>query len=553
MKEKKAILLKKARKLPKSSGCYLMRTRDGDVIYVGKAKNLRSRVSSYFNNTVKSSKTISMVSYVDDFEINLTENECEALILENTLIKKIRPKYNIILRDDKSYPYIFIDKNEDFSRISYGRNIKKREKRQVWGPFPVGSNIKEVSSLVTKILGLRDCSIREFKKRKKPCLLFQIEQCSGSCVGKISFEQYNLDLKIAIDFFSGRETALINLLEKKMRMASENEKFEQSIFYRDSLKTLQLFMNFEKNRFAEFPGEDRNFDLVSWHSDVDVTDFIITSVRKGLLIGNRSFVLPISKEDLLEEVDTILFDYYKKNVGSTPSEVQIDVENEMLNSLNEGLKIKFKTISKKLKSLHILGIEQAKENLRLRDEKSDHAFLAAKELQHLLGLVELPRKIECFDVAIFQGEAPTASKVVVLDGIPLKEEYRYYHLKLRKEGNNDFAMMQEVVTRRLSEKNYPDIFLIDGGRPQLQAVKIILDKFDVKIPLVGIAKSRLESDFSSTKIVKSEERLVILKRKDSILLTKRRAILKLSNVLRDEAHRFCRILHHKQMKKNRGL
>ena len=441
MSNKLTLLQALAKELPTSSGCYLMKNKAGETLYVGKAKNLRSRVGSYFNRSDKSAKTEALVSHIESFDFILTVNEAEALVLENTLIKKFRPKYNILLRDDKSYPYVFIDLETPFPSVNVGRNIKAKKGRLIFGPFPTGFNIKEIVSIVSKVLKLRDCTLRDFSSRKRVCLLYEIEQCSGSCVGKIDKLSYESDLKRAIDFFSGREQNLILFVESLMKRASVEENFEKAIYYRDYLNKLQEFVSSEKNRFADFGSSHKNFDLISFESAEDESDLVVTSVRQGLLIGNRSFSLPYDERELLEAIPTMLFEFYKSNEVNLPREVFINLPEEELEALSKAQSLTFHRIPKTLIGLYELGLEQALQNRRLRAEKKDHVFLANKELMNLLHLKDPPRKIECFDIAIFQGEAPTGSKVVLLDGIPLKEEYRYYHLELREDGNNDFLII----------------------------------------------------------------------------------------------------------------
>ena len=555
MKESNKKLLDKAKDLPHSPGCYLMR-QNGRVIYVGKAKDLKSRVSSYFLESAKTPKTEILVSHIDEFEFVLAKSETEALILENTLIKKLKPKYNIRLRDDKSYPYVQVDLSKDFPRLEYVRKVKRSKEKKIFGPFVHGSNISEVLRVITKLFGLRDCSDREMNCRKEPCLLYQMKQCLAPCVYKVTKEEYQLNLELALSFFRSSPEIALNFLKDKMEQFSNNEEFEQAIIYRDSIAILEEFVTFFANRALDLKEGKESLDLISYYQGEREIDIALYIVRNGILYGHKNFnFLRFDlDEDVKKEVISFVIQYYFRSSESFPDSLVIDLPKELTGKIEEVFKeekipIKLSHLVPKYDSLMRLVWENAKEHQRVRLSNEDSVYVGLKQLQEILKLKQRPQVLECFDVAVFQGSSPTASQVVFEDGVAKKDSYRYYHLKERPEGNNDFAMMEEMISRRLKHGDYPDVFIVDGGKGQVSSFLKILSENDVEIPVVGIAKEKVKRTLSSFKdknIEKSEERLVVPGRGNSISLSKKIALFRILTSMRDEAHRFCRKLHHKK-------
>ncbi len=301
----------KAKLLPTKPGCYLMKNKDEQIIYVGKAKNLRSRVQSYFNGSVKSPKTDILVSHIVDFDFIMTTSDAESFVLENTLIKKHTPKYNIRLKDDKSYPYVVINSNEPFPRLEFIRRVKRGKGVEVFGPFVTGSNIWDIIRILTQSFSLRDCKLSDFKKRKEPCLLFQMKQCSAPCVGKIDEGNYQTDLTFARDMFSGSGSKTIRELEKRMVRAAEDEEFEKAALIRDNLNKLIEFANNFKQENAEH-SDERNLDIVAYYQGEIEVDLSIYMMRNGVLLGHKNF--NFSNLDIIEGVEDLilnfLFQYY---------------------------------------------------------------------------------------------------------------------------------------------------------------------------------------------------------------------------------------------------
>ena len=540
----------KAKNLPNRPGCYLMYRKDKEVLYVGKAKDLKKRVSSYFSNSVKSSKTEFMLSHVIDFNFMITETEAEAFILENNLIKKHAPKYNIRMRDDKSYPYIVVNKKEKFPRLLYKRKVRKNKDSKIYGPFAEGSQLSDVLRILIKSFKLRDCTQREFNSRKEPCLLYQINQCSAPCVNYIIHDDYNKDLELALNFFEGKGERSIEYLENKMIEASEKEFFEEAAIMRDSIDLLKDFNQKSVQKNAEW-ADNQNVDIIAYHEGEIEVDICIYLVRKGLLLGSKVFHFPVDycQEETQKEVIKYLFQYYQDLPEGIPELIVHDFKklNESLfeEGLNNISKVKLRTPGRKFKSIFDLVKSRANEASRMRTLQKNSFVLALDKLKELVSLKERPRIIECYDIAIFQGTSPTAAQIVFVDGKPAKDAYRHYKLQERPEGNNDFAMMEEVLSRRIKYGKLPDIFVVDGGKGQITSFQKVLEENKINIPVIGLAKSKSKSNFKKSKVVMSEERLLIPNRLNPYILNKNKMLLKMMVHMRDEAHRFSRRLHHK--------
>lgn len=546
-------LLDKAKLLPTKSGCYLMKNKNDLIIYVGKAKNLKSRVTSYFNNSVKNAKTEILVSHIVDFEFIMTETDAEAFVLENNLIKKHSPKYNIRLKDDKSYPYVVINYNEPFPRLEYIRKVKKLSKQEVFGPFVTGSNVGEVLRMLTKFLNLRDCTLSEFKKRKEPCLLYQMKQCSAPCVGKITEEEYAKDLSLAIDLFKSSGKKVQKYFEQKMFEASEAEEFERAASLRDNLGLLNNFITHFRQENAEM-NDVKNVDVVAFYQGEEEVDISIYMVRNGLLLGHKNF--SFSNLDLTEEVEdevlNFLFQYYAETFDLLPDVIITQFSNDVNEEFETALKnvqekIQVRTPGNKYQSLLDLTRDHAFEQQRVRLLNQESVYVGLNKLKDLLGLRERPVILECYDIAIFQGKSPTAAQIVFHDGKSDKKAYRHYTLQERPEGNNDFAMMKELITRRLDNGKLPDVFIVDGGLGQVNVFREALKEFQIQIPVVGIAKSKVlkgKENFKQVDLKRSEERLIIPERKNPYFLSQNKSLFKIITQMRDEAHRFSRRLHH---------
>jgi len=535
-----------------------MKSADGSVLYVGKAKNLRPRVSSYFQNSVKSPKTEILVGHIRDFDFVLAQTEAEALVLENNLIKKYKPKYNILMRDDKSYPYVTVDLAEPFPQLKYQRRVKRRKNLLVYGPFVTGSGISEVLRIITKSFGLRDCNLREFNSRKKPCLLYQIKQCSAPCVDLISKDQYSRDLNLALNFFENKGSRSLSVLRERMHDLASSEEFEHAAMIRDNIDILDSFISLSQQQNADIPGEARNVDILAYHVGEIEVDLSVYLVRNGLLLGHKNFHFPVvdCDEEVESEVINYIFQYYSSGNESLPDVVVVDFDKDNRELFSEAMKTlgKLKVQKPKIRghdfsSLMALTRDHSKEHQRVRVTNEESVYVGLNKLKELMGLRERPVVLECYDIAIFQGKSPTASQIVYRDGKPDKKAYRYYHLQERPEGNNDFEMLREVLRRRLDNGDLPDVFIVDGGKGQLSSFLSVLREEKVDIPVCAIAKSKGKGDFKNAEVHRSEERLFIPKRSNPYFLSKNKSLFRIVTSMRDEAHRFSRKLHHKAEKK----
>jgi len=557
--KKRQDLWNKAKTLPQKPGCYLMKRVRGEneeILYVGKAKSLKNRVTSYFNGSSKSAKTEILVGHINEFDFIITDNEAEAFVLENNLIKKHVPKYNIRLKDDKSYPYIQINYNEPFARPEYTRRPKRSKSNKLYGPFTTGSNISQVLRILIKSFGLRDCSLSEFKRRKRPCLLHQMKQCSAPCVGYISEENYAKDLSYVSSFFEGHSKKVMGELEQRMFIAADNEEFEHAASIRDNIEVLKDFTEQSFSQNVE-TGTDRDLDVMAYHEGEFELDISVYIMRSGILLGHKNFHFQKgdSEQENKEIYLNFIYQYYLQTSESLPQKVVLKLEKKSLDLLNEafantsGFKIKAVKPVGVTNKLYSLTQEHAQEHQRFRHINQDSVWVGLNKLKDLLKLKETPKLLECYDIAIWQGQSPTASQIVFDEGKPDKKYYRYYHLEEREEGNNDFAMMKEVLARRLKKSRLPDVFIVDGGKGQVNSFLEVLKDFNLSdIPVVGIAKERSgkNQSFKDEEVGRSEERLVIPNRINPYILKKCPSLMRIVVQMRDEAHRFSRKLHHKQ-------
>ncbi|MBF0312350.1 MAG: excinuclease ABC subunit UvrC [Oligoflexia bacterium] len=540
------LLLEIAKQLPVTPGCYLFWGEHDNVLYVGKAKSLRDRVSSYFRLIDKLSiKTQALVKHIERITFMDVDSEHSALILENNLIKEHNPKYNIRLRDDKTYPYMEINLSEEYPRIMVVRRPKFSEgKRYIFGPYVSGTDVRSVARALNKSLRLRGCSLQEFHRRKHACILYEMKQCLAPCEQKLEEGEYAQRIQYAIDFLGGigrkRESALA-FLKREMREAAEREDFEFAASLRDNIKLLnhwrkyygpnQIRTEVEQLLVSSGGMEGKSVDIVSYAIHEIAVDIVVYEIRKNLWMGHKHFFFA-RKEcegDLQEEISRLLSQYY-----DTKSEERV-VISELLPLADQSM-VQIQRASLLLKIAN-------RETQKIQEERikrlSDFAQ-GLLSLQRILNLQKVPERIECYDIAIWQGKSPTASQVVFIHGTPAKELYRYFHLKERPEGNNDFLMLEEVLTRRLhnikSCGEHPDLIVVDGGRGQLSVMRRVVLRLKLAIPVTAIAKAKSKAKYDA---------LYVPDRKNPYSLAKDRSLSVLLASMRDEAHRFSRQLHHK--------
>ena len=533
-------------------GIYCMKNRDDKIIYVGKAKNLKKRVSSYFNRIDSQSiKNQVMIKQIDNIDITITETENEALILENNFIKEYKPKYNVIFRDDKSYPYIFLSTKHEYPRFYYHRGSLKG-KGKYFGPFPSAGAVKKTLNLIQKLFLIRSCEDSVFSNRSRPCLQYQIKRCSAPCVSYISQNDYQYDLKNATLFIEGKKEKIIKKLSEPMQDASDNLDFEKAAKLRDQIRSVR---EIQQKQYAS--GESDNFDIVACVKNNNHACIQLSFIRSGLNLGSRKYY-PLNIEDQNESnlIKAFLSHFYLSNMDVKKYALEIllshDIKDKELleNVLNDKFERKIR-IKHKIRGERAKWLAIAKENAALDlkqklaiDENLSKRYVA---LQKLLKINQEINKIECFDISHTNGESTVASCVVFDKNGADKAKYRKFNIKNITK-SDDYGAMSQVVRRRYmrlikEEATLPDLILIDGGKGQVNMAQKELNELQLSnIPVLGIAKGPSRKPGMENLILSVKNNLIQC---DSTSP----ALLLLQNI-RDEAHRFA-ITAHRQKRKNK--
>lgn len=538
--------------LTQQPGIYRMYGQDGTLIYVGKAKNLKNRVSQYFQNTQKSRKTEALVKQIASIEITVTQSEHEALILESNTIKKFKPRYNVLLRDDKSYPYIMLSIQHDFPRIDIYRG-KKMPKGKFYGPFPSGLAVRESINFLQKMFKIRQCSDNFFNARTRPCLQYQIKRCTAPCVGYIDQESYKENIRNAQLFLEGRNQDIIDALVLKMEKLSELRAFEQAARIRDQIIALR-----KVQQDQVVSKEQGDIDVIAVVTESKVACLSVLTIRAGRMIGSKSF---FPKMELEEETDTILeafISQYYSNQAHSQNTPALIITNVPVNDapflcelLGESRKKKVKMVwnvrGDKTK-LQTLAVNNANVSLRSHLSASSTAYKRFEALQHALDLPTMPLRVECFDISHTQGESTVASCVVFTAEGPKNADYRRYNISGITPGD-DYAAMRQVLMRRyekmkIGEAVLPDVIFIDGGKGQLsQAIEVMESLQITDVLLVGIAKGEGRKPGLETLYTQYNKEGIHLPVDDIAFL--------LIQQVRDEAHRFAITGHRAQRDKKR--
>ena len=526
----------------RKAGIYMMLDRGGEVIYVGKAKNLRNRLSSYFRASGLTTKTMALVSKIHQIEVTVTSTENEALILEQNLIKQYRPQYNIMLKDDKSYPYIYIS-NHESPRITIHRGAR-RGKGQYFGPYPSAGSVKESLYLMQKLFKVRQCEDSYFSHRSRPCLQYQIGRCSGPCVGKVSKEDYADDVRRTAMFLLGKNNEVVKELADKMEDAAAELAFEKAAQYRDQIGHLQRV---QASQYID--GETGDLDIIAIEAEQGLACVHLLYVRGGRVLGSRSY-FPKSKlgEGSGDILEAFIAQHYLGGSGEIPRELivsEVFEGKELLSSTLSQQAGRIVSIVHKVRGNRAkwqgLAVTAAQQNLKNRLANNENSKARLKSLTEVLGLEAPPNRMECFDISHSSGEATVASCVVFDEEGPKKSDYRKFNIE-GIEGGDDYAAMRQALTRRYKriksgEIVLPDILFIDGGKGQLTQAKEVLDELDVRgVLMVAVAKG---SDRKAG--------LEILIRGDNgkeIVLPSHTPALHLIQHIRDESHRFA-ITGHK--------
>ena len=486
------------KKLPAEPGVYLMKDEHDKIIYVGKAISLKNRVRQYFQSSKNhSSKVKSMVKNIKSFEYIITDSELEALILECNLIKKYRPKYNVLLRDDKTYPYIKVTVNEDFPRVLKVRKVL-RDKAKYFGPYTNVEAVNDTLEVIRNIYPIRTCNVdidRAIKNNMRPCLNHHIKRCVGPCTGNVSKEEYNKMIEEIILFLSGKEEKLIEILKEKMNKCSMEFNFEEAAMYRDKIINLQEMMQKQK---IDISTDDINQDIIAMAYNDEEACVQAFFIRHGKIVGREHFILEGTKDSSKESILGSFVKQFYMNAEYIPKEIIIESEIEDQVVMQEWLSnIKGQKVSIRVpqkgdkKSLIAMVKKNAMEYLEkfsnLNKRKYERSEGALIELADILGLKEPPRRIESYDISNIQGVDSIGAMVVFTNGLKDKKEYRRYKIKT-VEGPNDYDSMAEILDRRLQKGDFPDLILLDGGKGQVSAVQKVFDKYCIDIPLWGMYK-----------------------------------------------------------------
>lgn len=537
------------KKLPAQPGVYLMKDKFNNIIYVGKAISLKNRVRQYFQSSKNhSSKVKSMVKNIESFEYIITDSELEALILECNLIKQYRPKYNVLLRDDKTYPYIKVTTNEDYPRVLKVRKVLK-DKAKYFGPYTNLTAVNDTLEIIRNTYPIRTCNIdidKAIKNKVRPCLNMHIKKCVGPCTGNISKEEYNKMIEEIIMFLSGKEENLIEILKEKMNKCAMDFNFEDAAIYRDKIRSLEEMMQKQK---IDATTSDLNQDVIAMARAHDEACVQVFFVRNGKIVGREHFILVGVMDSTRESILGSFVKQFYMEQEYIPRELIIEDEIEDSFILEEwlsakkGSKVTIRIPQKgEKKSLVDMvrknAIEYLEKFSELNKRKYEKSTGALEQLKELLNLDEIPIRIESFDISNIQGVDSIGSMVVFTNGKKDKKEYRRYKIKT-VIGPNDYDSMAEIVERRLKYGDLPNLILLDGGKGQVSAVQKVLDRYGVEIPLWGMYKD----DKHRTKGLISQEK--------EIELDKTSNLYRFVASIQEEVHNFA-ITYHRSLR-NKSL
>ena len=540
------VIREKLKLLPENPGVYIMLDKYSNVIYVGKARVLKNRVRQYFHNSPKPEKVMKMVENISDFNYIITNSEIDALALENNLIKKYKPKYNILLKDDKTYPYIKADLKNPYPNFSVTRKLRKDGSRY-FGPFMGGIYCKDILDILQLAFNIRLCHTQITDKPKRECLNKHIYRCTAPCAHLVSREEYAVQVKKALSFLDGNYKDAEQLLKNKMLNAAEGENFELALDYKNKLEMLSKL---EAKRITSL-NRYIDADIIAYATNNLYSAVNVLVTRKGIMQGGSSFALDEAHMSDAEALTAFIVQYYTNH--DVPSEIIVEefcekqlIENYFKEKFDRNVDVTIAKQGVKYKLLQMASknasdyLEKSVDKIRHRDDMTVNACMRLKEI---LGLQKYPRRMECYDISNISGVDKVGSMVVFVDGEADRSSYRRFKIKT-VEGANDFASLQEVLTRRLlklgsdEEDKFPkpDLIIIDGGKGQLSAVKSIFDGMNIEgIELISLAKR--------------EEEVFTLSSDESIKIPHRDYSLKMLQRIRDEAHRFAityfRNLHSK--------
>ncbi len=516
--------------LPNKPGVYIMRDDTDTIIYIGKAKNLVKRVKSYFREKLDRPKTQVLMSHFDSLEYIVTNSEKEALILEANLIKKHRPRYNVQLKDDKRYPYVKIT-DEKFPRLVITRNVTKNG--IYYGPFTDVGSVKQTVKFLKSLFKIRTC-----RNMDGPCLNSQIELCYAPCSGNISQEEYGEIINKIDLFFQGKYSTIVKNLKKEMMDAAKNEQFEKAAVIRDQISSIEEIM---EKQFVELMDDDLDQDVIAISQGKNEVVVIIMPIRNGKIVGRDDFLMSGSQYDSSSEIVFAFIQQYYGYNRHIPKQILLDEDiddKELLQDWLSDLRGNKVHIKVPQKGVKLRLVNMARKNAEIIQHQKKKMESALIELKKYLKLEKMPRVIEGYDISNISGKFAVGSKVSFKDAKPNKKKYK--HFRMETPGPNDFAMMEELLTRRLKMVDRdpePDLIVIDGGKGQLGMACGVLEKLNLThIPIIGLAK-----EF---------EEIYIPNSKRPIIIPKNNKALHLLQQVRDESHRFAITYHRKLRSKN---
>lgn len=545
------IIAQKLKDLPENPGVYIMKSEEGEILYIGKARSLKNRVRQYFGSPKnKTTKVLIMVSKIYTFDYIITHNEIEALVLENNLIKKHKPPYNILLKDDKNYPFIRIDMNDKFPKIQVVRKLTK-DGAKYFGPYMQGISAKEIMELIHSAFTLRTCNVNmeNQPKNHRPCLNHHIGRCLAPCVGAVSHEKYMEIIGEVIKFLQGNDKSIERIIKEKMIAASEKEEFELAIYYRERLKVLEKLV---RKQVTALPS-DMDLDIFAIASDGINTVVSMLFVRGGKLLGGDKQIIDALSIDCVSTLESFVYSYYNSD-NLLVSQILVNEELEDTTLISEYLSEK--KGSKVLVASPIMGVRKqlvdmayanAKDYLakcKTIEERNFNMTLGAvNQLQQALNLPIPPNRIECYDISNISGTDKVSSMVVFENGEKAGKMYRKFKIKT-VEGSNDFASMKETLIRRFSHLKdddmsfsaTPDLIVVDGGKGQLKYALSAMEECRVNFNIISLAER--------------EEEIYLPHRSEPLVLSKDSQALRLLQRIRDEAHRFA-ITYHRNLRGKR--
>jgi len=523
-------------------GVYRMYGKDGELLYVGKAKNLKNRVSSYFVKTLDHPKTQALVARIYDIQTLVVRSETEALLLEQNLIKLHRPPYNIMLRDDKSYVYIFVSADKPYPRIASGRGKGKHQVGKFFGPYPSAYNARDTLVILQKLFNVRSCENGFFANRTRPCLQYQIKRCSGPCVGLISPEDYQEDVNNSIRFLQGDTKELNQELIAKMEAAAENLEFEKAVFYRDRMALLRDVQ--AQQAIYKVKGEA---DILAIAYQAGVTCVQIMHVRNGKMLGGKGYFPDMLSDDLGQMLSDFIANFYFQVADEIPSELIVNIEMPDRKELEAALSQHFDKkiqIKSKVRETRAEWLELAQMNVQhaIQGKLANH-FELNERFHQLEEVVGRPvDRIECFDISHTMGEDTVASCVVFDSGGARKRDYRQFSINDIQAGD-DYAAMRQALTRRYKKAMLPDLLLIDGGKGQLHMAMEVMQELGLDAFMVGVSKGEGRKPGLETLHFTDGSK---------IQLPEDHKALHLIQQVRDEAHRFAITRHRAKRDKKRG-